>query len=117
MNPLVGWLNKRRALANFPPEAETEPVEAPVRAVSGKYRLLYKYLAYRYANTVVLTFAQIEDLLGFALPEEVSLHGEWWTDVETAVPGAPRHSDSWILANRTARPNPLARVVVFEHVA
>ena len=31
----------------------------------GKYKALYEYLDNRYANTVVLTFAQIEDLLGF----------------------------------------------------
>jgi hypothetical protein len=29
----------------------------------GEYELLYQYLENRYANTVVLTFAQIEDLL------------------------------------------------------
>ncbi len=29
----------------------------------GKYKSLYQYLDNRYANTVVLTFAQIEDLL------------------------------------------------------
>ena len=33
----------------------------------GKYKSLYQYLENRYANTVVLTFAQIEDLLGFTL--------------------------------------------------
>ena len=31
----------------------------------GKYKSLYQYLENRYANRVVLTFAQIEDLLGF----------------------------------------------------
>ena len=34
----------------------------------GEYELLYQYLENRYANTVVLTFAQIEDLLPRALP-------------------------------------------------
>ena len=34
----------------------------------GTYQSLYEYLEHRYANTVVLTFAQIEDLLGFPLP-------------------------------------------------
>ncbi len=34
----------------------------------GEYKSLYEYLEHRYANTVVLTFAQIEDLLGFTLP-------------------------------------------------
>ena len=36
-------------------------------------------LVNRYANTVVLTFAEIEDLLGFTLPDPARLHSEWWT--------------------------------------
>ena len=35
----------------------------------GKYKALYQYLDNRYANTVDLTFAQIEDHLGFTLPD------------------------------------------------
>ena len=80
---------------------------------AGEYELLYKYLRDRYANRVVLTFAEIEDLLGFALPGQARLHREWWTDAETDVAGSP-HSDSWILARRTAVPNMLARTVAFE---
>jgi len=33
----------------------------------GEHKSLYQYLENRYANTVALTFAQIEDLLGFTL--------------------------------------------------
>ena len=81
--------------------------------MSGKYLLLYNYLENRYANTVVLTFAQIEDLLGFMLPEQARLHREWWTDAEKN-PAGPNYSDSWILARRTATPNLVAQTVVFE---
>ena len=84
--------------------------------MSGKYVLLYKYLENRYANTVVLTFKEIEDLLGFTLPDQARLHSEWWTDTAAAVVG-PNYSDSWILASRTAIPNMLARTVVFERAA
>jgi hypothetical protein len=82
--------------------------------MSGKYLPLYRYLENRYANTVVLTFAQIEDLLGIPLPDVARLRQEWWTnpDLHMAVP--PNYSDSWILASRTARPNLLARTVVFD---
>ena len=86
------------------------------RAMSGKYLLLYNYLENRYANTVVLTFAEIEDLLGFALPDQARLHQEWWTDAETDAAG-PHHSDSWILASRTAVPNLMAQIVVFERAS
>jgi hypothetical protein len=76
--------------------------------------LLYKYLENRYANTVVLTFAEIEDLLGFALPEQARLQPEWWT-IRTNVDGA-HYSDCWVLASRTATPNMPAQIVVFERV-
>ena len=69
----------------------------------GRYKSLYQYLENRYANTVVLTFAQIEDLLGFTLPEQARQHQEWWTDVGTRVAGT-HYTDSWILASRTLRP-------------
>jgi hypothetical protein len=84
--------------------------------MSGKYVLLYRYLEDRYANTVVLTFAEIEDLLGFALPDQARLHLEWWTDAAKNVAG-PSYSDSWTLARRTATPNLLARTVVFERAS
>ena len=84
--------------------------------MSGKYLLLYKYLENRYADMVVLTFAEIEDLLGFALPDQARLQREWWTDAATNVAG-PNYSDSWILARRTAIPNLLARTVAFERAS
>lgn len=84
--------------------------------MSGTYLLLYKYLENRYADTVVLTFAEIEDLLGFALPEQARLHQEWWTDAEIGVTG-PKYSDSWILASRAATPNLVAQTVAFERAS
>ena len=81
--------------------------------MSGKYLLLYKYLKNRYANRVVLTFAEIEDLLGFALPGPARLQPEWWTEAQTNV-AENGYSDSWILACRTAVPNMAAQIVVFE---
>jgi hypothetical protein len=84
--------------------------------MSGKYSSLYEYLENRYANTVVLTFAEIEDLLGFALPDLARQRQEWWTNADPGASG-PSYSDSWLLASRTARPNLLARTVVFERAA
>jgi hypothetical protein len=79
----------------------------------GKYKSLYQYLEHRYANTVVLTFAQIEDLLGFALPDAARLHHGWWANTDpNDIP--PPHSRSWTLASRTATPNMQAQTVVFE---
>jgi hypothetical protein len=95
---------------------EPEPARAQGRLMSGKYVALYTYLLNRYANTVVLTFAEIEDLLGFTLPDAARLHQEWWTNAEQNADRSS-YSDSWILASRTARPNLLARTVVFERVS
>jgi hypothetical protein len=88
------------------------PETAPPRGMTGKYVKLYTYLQGRYADTVVLTLAEIEDLLGFSLPDQARLRNDWWTDIRTAG-----HSDSWILARRTAVPNLLAKTVVFERAA
>jgi hypothetical protein len=80
----------------------------------GKYKPLYQYLEHRYANTVVLTFAQIEDLLGFPLPDSARVHHEWWANTDPNDTPPP-HSRSWTLASRTATPNLQAQTVVFEH--
>ena len=79
---------------------------------SGPYRVFFEYLENRYANRLVLTFTQIEDLLGSALPAEAHLDSGWWTDAEVDL-GQPRRSDCWLLARRTATPNLPARVVTF----
>jgi hypothetical protein len=80
--------------------------------MSGPYRVLFEYLEKRYADRVVLTFAQIEDLLGCALPADAYSNDEWWTETEVDI-GQPMCSDSWLLAHRSASPNLPARIVVF----
>jgi hypothetical protein len=79
------------------------------------YRALHKYLNGRYADTVVLTFSEIEDLLGFALPDVARVRVEWWTD-DTSDGGETPQSHAWAHAGRTAKPNLFARTVVFERV-
>lgn len=81
----------------------------------GKYQQFYKYLETRFADTVVLTLGQIEDLLGFPLPASARADSHWWTAPEDAA--EPRCSDAWILAHRTARPNLKAGHVVFDRIA
>jgi hypothetical protein len=69
-----------------------------------KYRWLYEYLEKRYANTVVLTFGQVEDLLGFSLPDLARTDQELWTvaDISTAeARGRRSHCSS-----RTHQPPP-----------
>jgi len=109
---MLAWMRKRRSTAPSEPEPATDPAESRRSATTGKYVSLYKYLNGRFANVVVLTFAEIEDLLGFSLPDLARLSEEWWTDPDRNTT-RPRYSDAWILANRTARPNLTALTVVF----
>jgi hypothetical protein len=121
---MLDWL-KRRASTEFPRRevcpagpaslGNSDAAKPQKRVMSGTYVLLYKYLENRYADTVVLTFAEIEDLLGFALPEQARIHREWWTSAETSA--GSNYSDSWVLASRTAVPNLMARTVVFERAS
>jgi hypothetical protein len=85
------------------------------RSKAGPYRLLYEYLEKRYADTVVLTLQQIQDLLGFALPEPALTDPAWWSNTGGRTSEA-LWSDAWTLANRTARPNLRAMTVIFERV-
>ena len=82
----------------------------------GAYASLQKYLTSRYADAVVLTFGQIEDLLGFVLPESARSEPAWWA---AAAPGGmpTAQSQSWTLAKRTATPNLPAETVLFERTS
>jgi len=117
---MLEWLKRRRrqaAYRQYESNAPAAKVAKPFdRVMSGQYLRLYTYLDARFANTVVLTFAEIEDLLGFALPEQARLHQEWWTEAAMTAAGRD-YSDSWTLASRTALPNMHAGTVAFERAA
>ena len=95
---------------------ESQPSVAPrlrpaAPNVPVEYLSLHAYLEHRYATTVVLTFEQVESLLGFALPELARSQRDWWT---AAASSHDRHPHAWMAAGRTATPNLLARTVAFE---
>ena len=87
-------------------------MELTERTSPHPYRALQKYLDDRYANTIVLFFKEIEDILGFALPAAAWLQREWWSN--PAPDETPSdQSQSWTSANRTAEVNITARKVTF----
>lgn len=86
------------------------------RGDAGEYRLLHKYLRDRFADRLVLTFAQIEDLLGFPLPGPAWVQRDWWERLDEAGQHTTQ-SDAWTLADRTATVNLSARCVTFERDA
>jgi hypothetical protein len=83
------------------------------RGEAGEYRLLHKYLRDRFADRVVLTFGEIEDLLGFPLPELAWRESAWWNGADAAG-ASPTHREAWTLASRTAVVNLVSKRVTFD---
>jgi hypothetical protein len=108
---MLEFMKRRRR--SRPTGLEADPANGEGSVTSRKSAPLHKYLDERYADAVVLTFAEIEDLLGFELPELARLSSDWWTAPDAAA-NHSRFADSWILANRTARPNLRALTVAFD---
>lgn len=108
---MLNWLKGRVTQA---PIAVTPDPKAAKRhaGMDRKYLALHTYLDNRYANTVCLSFQQIEDLLGFALPDRARTDLGWWTPSPAETEG--RYSQAWMQAEMTARPNLFAQNVVFE---
>jgi hypothetical protein len=105
------WRRATRSPARQPiPVREERP---PNPRVPAEYLPLYTYLEHRHASITVLTFDQLEALLGRALPTSARTDLEWWT---AAVVPADRHSHAWTAALRKATPNLLARNVTFERL-
>jgi hypothetical protein len=109
---LLGWIGIRWPLAAPVPQrtARIFPLEQSTPHVPREYRALYTYLEHRYASVVVLTFEQIEALLGFALPTPARTDREWWTEVADPQ----HHCAAWTGAGRSAAPNLAAGIIAFE---
>jgi hypothetical protein len=111
---MLEWMKRPRSTR--PTQLAAAAANAEASAVSGRSAAFHKYLNDRYAQTVVLTFAEIEDLIGFALPELARASTDWWTRLDAAADHSSLAA-SWILANRTARPNLQALTVAFERAS
>ena len=113
---MLEWIRKRGSTVHQEARADPELARRPRQRIAEKYRALYEYLEKRYANTVVLTFRQLEDLLGFSLPDLARTDLAWWTTADISSVDL-RCSDAWTLASRTARPNLMAQTVTFERIS
>src|SRR5687767_10770065 len=69
----------RRATPASEPPPAVFSIERNTPRVPAEYVSLYTYLEHRYASIVVLTFEQMEALLGFALPASARTERDWWT--------------------------------------
>lgn len=83
--------------------------------VPAEYRGLHLYLKGRYADTVVLSFTQIEALNDGELPEPARLQ-EWWAPPPAGGVQSTQ-SRAWTEADRTAVLNVPAQNVMFERVS
>ena len=110
---IASWWERLTGSGRAQPSPRISAAPEPVlKGYSGEYKGLHTYLRERYANRVVLSFEEIEDLLGFSLPGAARLQAEWWDSSNVAHRSA--QSDSWTLASRTATVNLLAQNVLFE---
>jgi hypothetical protein len=107
---VLEWLRRRPRTVDHLPESD--PARAPASR-SASSTAFHKYLADRYADAVVLTFAEIEDLTGFALPARARMSVDWWTSPDPGA-GSSQLAEAWLQAHRTARPNLQARTVAFD---
>ncbi len=106
----MDWFKRRRPRMISLPSVVTDV--APGGGSAGEYRPLYKYLRDRFADRVVMTFREIEDILEFPLPERARRQGDWWGTDQVSHQSA--QANSWTLSGRTATVNLPAQSVVFE---
>jgi hypothetical protein len=106
---MLSWFKRRPRKEAPPPITESAVPEG--HGMSQAYLSLHKYLAARYASVVVMTFAEVEDLLGSPLPAPARQDLAWWNGDDQRNFG---HSNSWRLASRGAVANLTAQTVTFE---
>src|SRR5215217_3840700 len=108
LEPMRTWWRRIPSVSERP--APVFSIERSPPRVPAGYVPLHTYLEHRYASTVVLTFEQMEALLGCPLPAAAWTERDWWADAVHT----DRHSAAWMGAGRTATPNFSARTVTFE---
>lgn len=101
------WFSRGRAV----PAPVVAPGPHPRRRA--EFPVFQQYLESRFADVAVLSFGQIEDLLGAALPETARTRASWWTEVDGE---AARYATAWQAAGRTALSNPGAKNVTFARI-
>lgn len=87
--------------------------EGSGRPAMGKYAPLYEHLTNLTARSAPMTFAAVEAVLGFKLPQSAREYPAWWAN-EPPETTRHRHSRAWTLAGRIAIPNLSSGTVVLE---
>ncbi len=81
---------------------------AELHTRGSKYEPLNKFLKSKGSNRIVMTFLEVEEILGFQLPISALKYMAWWD-------GASQHTQaySWTEAGFTAKPNLKEKKVEF----
>jgi len=83
-------------------------------AARGKYAPLYHYLCALDALQWSVTFADIESVLGFTLPDSARIHRPWWAN---QVNGSHSHALAWQAAGwRTSAVDLQTEALVFQRL-
>lgn len=109
---LGDWTSVTETLPRYPMTSTV--FRKNLALVQPEFRPLHKYLDERFANRVVLTLSEIEDVLGAALPEVAKLNDAWWLDEGDET---HQQSQTWRQAQRTAAPRLKAGTVTFERIS
>jgi hypothetical protein len=113
MASVTSWLRDSWHRKDAPVNLRITSPDEGRPSVPAAYMPLFTYLDRRYATTVVLTFEQIESLLGFPPPSPAFADAAWWTG---PCEENDRHTAAWTAARRTAAPKLGARIVAFERL-
>ena len=82
--------------------------------MSSKYEPLERFLKSRQTEEVPMTFAEIEKIIGRALPEKASGHRAWWSN----NPSNNVMTKAWLAAGyQTERVDMASRRLVFRRMA
>jgi hypothetical protein len=85
-------------------------VRLPPPSDGSRYRPLFEYLRDRHADSVALTFADVERLVGHPLPSSARLESDWWS----ADDAAGGHASA--AADRRATVNLVSQVVIYDRI-
>jgi hypothetical protein len=78
--------------------------------MASKYDPLQRFLSADPVLPLTLSFAQVEQIVGFQLPDSARMHPAWWANEKSPTHS---HAMSWLLAGVKAAPNMRERRVTF----
>lgn len=98
----LDWLGRRSSVAGGLPGGSKR---------SSKYLPLCEFLSNVRESEISVSFAEIESILGFPLPESARKYPAWWANEQS---GSHSHASAWIEAGwETTKANLRDQAVVF----